>query len=860
MPPEMRTASRGICCALRRLNKGVYWAMGRIKSLLWQMLKGPSEGWVTFILLLLSVILAVWSVGSVQWVPTPGLYWLALFGVVLGLLLAKVRFNGWLLAISGLLLGIYLSFYQLTSLVEGATSLDRYAEVGNRLFIWGQAFVSGNVSPDTLPFSFFLLFASWLAGFICSWSFFRRHNIWGAVLPSGILIVINLTNLLPGAQRLPLYLYLFVVCLLVARLFVLEREQDWDNRSVKRFPPDLRLLPNAFRFALVVVIVTCLLPTTSVKVAPVAAVWDRVSSPVRVIGEEFARSVGGVPAKETNSGHSFGPTQPFGGSTTVGEESVLIVEAPFPIYLRARSYDVYTHKGWETGDTQMVSPELAPEQGLDEEFQKSQEVEVSVTALFSLEAGEPVYLGGHPVDMSIDYQLEVPQPAGYRISLAGSEAELAVEAESLPLDLREAVWRLREMNSASHDALTESDIRFALPEDVWVVSWEYGIEGIETFTVERHVQIPADTVLVRTTGPVSAGDSYRATVSVSTATESDLLAAGTGYPGWILDRYLQLPDTLPSRVVDLAQELTRDIETPYEKAVAIRDYLRTLEYTLDIEAPPDGTDGVDYFLFELEKGYCQYFASAMIVLLRVSGVPSRMVAGYGPGEPMEQYGPGDMMGHPSRAWQDLQGMFAVRNSHSWTEVFFPGYGWISFEPTPVHPLIARREFGFPPQDAEGTGDSTVKPDGEGTSDSTVKPDGMETGSPWNVRLLGISLGLALFGVIIWLGWRRLLGQVSEPRVAYARIGYLAALSGVGPRENLTPQEYGHRLAAAVPEMSAALDKLVYIYVRVSYSKHNLNSEDRSNIAKAWPQVRNHLLRRALHSALPFKFYSKRSES
>jgi transglutaminase-like putative cysteine protease len=848
MPPEIRTASSGICWALRQLKKSAYWAVGRIKSLLWQVLKGPSEGWLTFVLLLLSVMVAVWSVGSAQWVPTPGLYRLALWGVVLGLLLAKLRFKGWLLVISGLLFGVYLSFYQLASLVEGATSLDRYAEIGNRLFIWGQAFVGGDVSRDTLPISFFLLFASWLVGFICSWSFFRKHNIWGAVLPSGIFIVVNLTNLLPGVQRLPLYLYLFVVCLLVARLFVLERELDWNQRRVERFPPDSRLLPNALRFALVIVIVTCLLPTTSAKVAPVAAVWDRISSPVRVIGEEFAKVVGRVPAEETASGHSFGPTQPFEGSTTLGEEPVLIVKAPFPIYLRARSYDMYTHKGWETGDTQMVSPESALIQPLEEESQKSQEVEVSVRVLFSLAAGEPIYLGGDPIDMSIDYQLEVLQPARYQISVAESEAELAVEAESLPLDLREAVSRLQEMSRASHDKLTEADIRLALPEDVRVVSCEFGMEGVEKVTVERHVPIPPDALSVRTVGQVSAGDSYQATVSVSTATESDLLAAGTGYPGWILDRYLQLPDSMPSRVIDLAQELTKDIETPYQKAMAICNYLRTLEYTPDIEAPPEGTDGVDYFLFEVEKGYCQYFASAMTVLLRASGVPSRMVVGYGPGELMEQYGPRDIMGHLGGARQGLQDTFVVRNTHSWSEVFFPGYGWIAFEPTPVYPLITRGELGFPPQDVEGV------------DDSTGKPDGMETGTPWNVWPLRVCLGLALLGAIMWLGWRRLLGRVLEPRVAYARIGYLAALSGMGPRENLTPQEYGRKLAAAVPEMSAALDQIVYAYVRVSYSKHNLNSEDRSNIAKAWPQVRNHLLWHVLHNALPLKSYTKRSKS
>lgn len=509
---------------------------------------------------------------------------------------------------------------------------------------------------------------------------------------------------------------------------------------------------------------------------------------------------------------------------------------------------MYTPKGWETGDTQVVSPELTPKQQLEEGFKKSREVDVSVKVLFSLTAGDPVYLSGNPVDMSIDYQLEVLQPARYQILVAASDAELAVEVESLPLDLQKPVWRIREMSLASHDKITESDVRSALPEDVRVVSCEFGRAGVEKVTMERNMPVPLDTLSVRTASPVFTGNSYQATVSVSTATESDLLAAGTEYPGWILDRYLQLPNTMPSRVISLAKELTKDIETPYKKAIAICDYLRTLEYTLDIEAPPEGTDAVDYFLFETRKGYCDYFASAMTVLLRASGIPSRMVVGYGPGELMEQYGPGDVMGHPYGAWQDLQFTFVVRNSHSWSEVFSPEYGWISFEPTPVYPLVTRGELGFPPQDVGGI------------DDSIVEPGGMETGTPWNIRLLGISLGLSLFGVIMWLGWRRLLGRVLEPRVAYARIGYLAALSGMGPRENLTPQEYSRKLAAAVPEMSAALGQIVYTYVRISYSKHSLNSEDRSNIAKAWPQVRNHLLRYALNSALPFKFYKKRSKS
>jgi transglutaminase-like putative cysteine protease len=850
MPSEIPKAGRGIGWAVRQLKKGIYWVLARIDSLLPQMLKGPSEGWITFVLLLLSVMVAVWSVGRAHWAPTSGLYPLAFGGVVVGLMLAKMRFRGLLLVITGLLVGICLSLCPLTSLVEGPTGLARYADVGIRLFTGGRVSAGSDLSFDTLLVSFLFLFTSWLAGFICSWSFFRKHNIWGAVLPSAIIMVTTVAILPVLGQRLLLYLYLFIVCLLMARLFTLERDHDWNQRSVQRRHVDSALLPKAFGFALAIVIITSLLPTPSAKIAPVAAVWDRITSPARAISEEFAGVARKMPAEDPILPHFFGHISPFRGSTTLREEPVLVVEGPSPIYLRARSYDVYTHDGWETGDTQMVSPGPSAEEEREPGSQKPRQVEVSVKVLFSLRAGEPVYLAGYPIDMSTDYQLEVLRPARYQISVSENETELAAEEENLPLDLREAVSRLREMRSASHGQLTQSDIRSALPEDVRLVSCEFGTEEVEMFTVERDVSIPPDTVSIRTVGPLSAGDSYQATVSVSTATKNDLLAAGTEYPGWVLDRYLQLPDTMSSRVVNLAQELTEDSATPYEKAVAICDYLRTLEYTVDIEAPPDGTDGVDYFLFEMREGYCQYFASAMTVLLRVSGVPSRMVVGYGPGEPVEQYGTGNITGNSGGASQDPEDTFVVRNSHAWSEAFFPGYGWIQFEPTPAYPLVVYRDASSLPQDAEGT---------DGIDDPAAEPDGTKTGTPWNIRLLGVPLGLSLFCALMWLGWRRLLGQVSEPRAAYTRIGYLAALGGLGPKENLTPQEYGCKLAASVPGMAAPLNQIVYAYVRASYSNHDLSSEDRSSIAKAWPQVRNHLLRHALHRAVSLKFRTKWSE-
>jgi transglutaminase-like putative cysteine protease len=846
MPPEITTAVKGIGRVPRQLKKRIYWLPGRIGSFLLEVARGPTEGWLAFILLLLSVMVAAWAVGRTRWAPTAGLYPLAFGGVVAGLLLAKTRFRGSLLVITGLLLGICLSLCYLSSLAEGPSGLARYADVGIRLFTWGRVSGAGDVSFDRLLASFFFLFASWLIGFICSWSFFRKHSIWGAVLPSGIAVVVTVAILPLLAQRVLLYLYLFIVCLLIARLFVLEREQDWNQRSVRRQHLD-SVLPKAFAFALTIVMIASLLPTPSAKVAPMGAVWDAITWPARAISGEFPGVAPKVPAEDPVFSHSFGHTDPFEGSITLEDQPALLVTAPFPIYLRARSYDVYTHEGWETSDTQMMSPELSAQEEREPESQKSRQIEVSVKALFSLIPGEPIYLAGYPTDMSIGYQLETLRPVRYEISIPENEIELAAEEENLPIDLREVVSRLLEMRSASHDKLTESDVSSALPLDVQVVSYESGSEGVEKVTVERDIPIPPDTVSVRTAGLVSAGNSYRATVSVSTATENDLLAAGTEYPGWVLDRYLQLPGNMPPRVTDLAHELTKDVASPYEKAVAICNYLRTLEYAVNIQAPPQGTDGVDYFLFETKEGYCQYFASAMTVLLRASGVPSRMVVGYGPGKAADQYGTGDMPFNPHGTPQDSENTFVVRNSHAWSEVFFPGCGWMQFEPTPTYPLVVYEDTGLPPQDGGGS---------HGDDNPIVEPGDTETGTPWNARPLGIALGSALFGAVMWLGWRRLLGRVSEPRAAYARIGYLAALSGLAPRQNLTPQEYGRKLAAVVPQMAAPLNQIVYTYVRASYGNHDLSGEDRSNIAKAWPQVRNHLLRHALRSAVSLKSLKK----
>jgi transglutaminase-like putative cysteine protease len=150
---------------------------------------------------------------------------------------------------------------------------------------------------------------------------------------------------------------------------------------------------------------------------------------------------------------------------------------------------------------------------------------------------------------------------------------------------------------------------------------------------------------------------------------AELRAASTEYSSNIASTYLQLPHLDP-RIPEFAKEITKNARTPFDKALAIESYLRIrFAYTLNLTGKP-GADPLAHFLFETRAGHCEYFASAMTIMLRTLGIPAREVNGFLPGE-----------------YNDLGGDYIVRASdaHSWVEVYFPGVDWQTFDPTPASP-------------------------------------------------------------------------------------------------------------------------------------------------------------------------------
>jgi hypothetical protein len=138
--------------------------------------------------------------------------------------------------------------------------------------------------------------------------------------------------------------------------------------------------------------------------------------------------------------------------------------------------------------------------------------------------------------------------------------------------------------------------------------------------------------------------------------------------------YLQLPGGTPGRVEELARSIVAGTTSEIDAVHAVEGWLRAnTRYDLDVPREPDGVDAVDHFLFETQRGFCEHIASAMAVLLRSVGIPTRLVVGYGPGER-----------------NPLTGYFEVQQSdaHAWVEVWYPQAGWLPYDPT----------FGVPPAD------------------------------------------------------------------------------------------------------------------------------------------------------------------
>jgi transglutaminase-like putative cysteine protease len=256
----------------------------------------------------------------------------------------------------------------------------------------------------------------------------------------------------------------------------------------------------------------------------------------------------------------------------------------------------------------------------------------------------------------------------------------------------------------------------AVVRQIYLPSQPLWVDRVSQVRLVEVAGVPVDALTVSVRGIVFRSEGYNTRASVAVPTGFQLSQAGEDYPQWVTDHYLQLPRSITQATIDLAAEITEGLESPYRKAVAITAWLRSsFTYSRNTDAPPALRDPVEWFLFDYKIGFCNYYASAEVLMLRSLGIPARLSTGY------------------ARGTLDAStGIYSVdsRDAHAWPEVFFPGYGWIEFEPTPNQPPLYRPEGALTTdsenaEPAEGEAEDAGDPALVNTEDDNLIEEGPE---------------------------------------------------------------------------------------------------------------------------------------
>jgi transglutaminase-like putative cysteine protease len=326
------------------------------------------------------------------------------------------------------------------------------------------------------------------------------------------------------------------------------------------------------------------------------------------------------------------------------------------------------------------------------------------------------------------------------------------------------------------------------------------------------------------------GFSYQVVSNVPAPQPEDLLRAQdyTQEPG---ENYLQIQG-LDERVVKLAEDLTNDLPTAYQKALALQRYLRSSQFTYDLDVPElsggGGEDRLTRFLFSVRRGYCEQFAIAMAAMARAVHLPARVAMGFTPGRRV-----GDAF------------EVTTRDAHAWPEIWFNGVGWVRFEPTPRPDQVDVPAYSQAPVQAPvpttvttgaGSGSTvTTTPTSSSVARQQERPDpalGQTPGARGRDRgllrrplvLVPLALLVLVPAVPLVKAARNLLARrraQKRPRdavaEAYREVAAWAGDAGIGRRPAETPHAYAARLGADHRAAATPLDELTELYVAAEYA-------------------------------------------
>lgn len=721
-----------------------------------------SEGVSTAILLSLLILSVTGSIAAAEWTENLGVVSLAAIGgLALGILFAKFqRLRGGLAHLGMLILDVPVTAWLGASTLPGLlTWHERLNILGDRVKAWVIQVARGDTATDNLIFILQLCGLMWIIAYSAGWFVYRRHHVWGAILPTGIAITINLFYAQPQAGTY-LGVYLFSALLLLVRLNLQTMEQGWRNRATG-YSSDIRFdfLWYGTLLTIIFLILISLVPT-SLPPTGWLNLLEPLQTPWQKIEEQFTRMFGGLNPVARPAASIFSSTSlTMGGPVHLTQKPIMDVQTTRGDYWRNIVYDKYVGNGWLNTQT---------------------------TAL-NLESNDP----------RLDTHDNARVPITQTITVFASDQNI-LSALSQP-------------------------IRFDVPIEI----------RYKPTARDPRDQI-FDPAMIRARRSLASGTTYVAVSAVSIADEESLRHASTNYPDWIVSMYLQLPTELPARVRALAQEITAQDTNPYDRAVSLEKFVRThIKYNDAISAPPPNRDGVDYALFDRPEGYCNYFASAMAVLARAIGIPARVVSGYSSGT-------------------SENGVYHIveADAHAWVEVYFPGYGWIEFEPTASKPEIVR-----PTKQTESAPAETNTEDAasearrlrrERNFDEEVETSrGARPINMWSDLRILVATGIGVIGLMMLaiiaarcVQTERRLANLAPAARLYERMVSRAHWLGIPEQNFATPLERAQTINQILSGAQSETTRIAEWYTRERFGAHPLDETERAKLGETWIKWRS----------------------
>ena len=711
---------------------------------------------------------------------------------------------------------------------------DGISAVLSRSYEWAVDVVSGGINTDELVLTLLVSILFWFLAYNADWHIFRLDRVWRVVLPPGLILLVNMV-FFSGEESLDVYLFCFLLMALVLIVRSNLVGREWDwYIRGIRVPTVVRR-----QFAAIGILLSLL---------ALAFAWGIPSNDLQDRLDAFQRFLASDPIQQMAEAWSrlFAPIEGDGPATSdyYGADLLNLGGAI------------------SLGDDVVLTVDTPP--GLHRYYWRSRVFERYTDGQWS-------------------------PSADLRITDRSAPLEVVMNSEVIG-SRRQSVRQRFTIGTSS------SRIYYAAPQPHIIDN----TGRIDLIYTDKPTNTSMNASVIRPLKVMRRGESYTVSSLVSTATAHELRSASTDYPEWVsgANLYVGVPST---RVFELARKIVNETGAAnnYDKAKAIEQWLRdNIAYNESISAPPPAVDTIEWVLFDVREGYCTYYATSMIVMLRHLGIPARLAAGFSQGtfdDELDQY------------------VVREREAHTWVEVYFPGYGWIEFEPTsaeaPIHregdDLAQEEEDPLNPDPtASPTPTPTPTPEPSPTAlpsptarssqeaqeqrleqpTATPTPTSQPSPSPSPVILptvqppispddppplsllqpiILIALVVMLFLLIVaiialllfwWWEWRGF-GGLSPVARAYARLERYIQLIGISIGSTRTTLEKRRELQRRIPAAKAPIRTISDLYTRERYGSGKLEPGEYKHFAetadKAWYRTRGDILRRWLRRWLPF---------